>query len=115
MVTAAALLACVTVATAHPGHGSDLFVGTLKAATDETITIEFRDMTAMQLRRVNILLTEDTTFRIGKEPIESLDGMIGAHAAVAVDHEEGPTGEVTYRAREIRFRKPKNKDKDQPR
>lgn len=109
-LTIAALLSAPSVATSHPGHGSKLLTGTLKTVAKDAITIEFLDPATTQLRRVRILVDEDTKYRIGKEPIEEPESMVGLHAAAAVDYEEGPTGKVIYRAREVRFRKPKKKD-----
>ena len=108
LIMAAALLAAAPLAVAHPGHSS-LLTGTLKSVAEDAITLEFRDNATLQLRRVKILVNEETKLRVGKEPIDSLETMIGTHAAVVVNHEEGPRGQVTYHAREIRFDKPKNK------
>jgi len=108
----AALLAAAPGAAAHPGHGLEALTGTLKAVAEDAITLEFRDTATMQLRRVKILVNEETKFRVGKDPIDSPETMIGTQATVVVDYEEGPTGEVIYRATEIRFKKPKKKDKD---
>lgn len=106
---APALLAAASVAAAHPGHNS-LMMGTLKAVAEESITLEFRDPATLQLRRVKIVVNADTKLRVGKEPIESIDTMIGAHVAVSVNHEEGPNGEY-YLATEVRFDKPKDTGK----
>jgi hypothetical protein len=109
-VLIAALLSAASASAAHPGHGSDVLTGTLMSAAEDAITIEFRDLATTQLRRVRILVNEDTKYRVGKEPIDAPKSMIGAHAAAIVDYEESPTGEVIYRATEVRFRKPKKKD-----
>lgn len=110
IIMAAALLAAAPVAAAHPDHGS-LLTGTLKEVAEDSITLEFRDTATLQLRRVKILVNEETKLRVVKEPIDSLEGRIGTYAAVAVSHEEDFRGDVTYTAREIRFEKPKNKEK----
>ena len=107
-IMAAALLAAAPFAAAHPGHDS-VKTGTLKLVADDAITLEFRDTATLQLRRVKILVNEETKLRVGKEPIDSLETMIGTYAAVAVSHEEGLRGEVIYTAIEIRFEKPKKK------
>lgn len=107
-----ALLSGAPASAAHPGHGSKVLTGTVKAAAEGAITIEFQDVATMQLRRVRILVNEETKLRLGKEPIESPESMIGADATAVVDYEDGPTGEVIYLATEVRFRTPKKKHKD---
>lgn len=112
LAVAAAALLSAPAPVVHPGHGSDRFVGTLKSVNEDDFTLEFRDLGTMALRRVRILVTEETKFRVGKEPVDSLEPMVGMEAEVAVNYEEGPTGETVYRATEVKFSKSKKDDKD---
>lgn len=108
----ALLAACLSLsvnAIAHPGHGSKVVLGTLKDATREAIVVEARDAANGSLNRVRILLLPDTRFRIDKEPLPSLDGMVGQRAIVSVDWEDDERGGQTLRATEVRFSRPKKK------
>lgn len=109
-LTIAALLSAVPVAGAHPGHGSKVLTGTLKAVAKDAITIEIRDLATLQTRSVRILVDEETKYRVGKEPVEALGSMIGAYTVAVVDYEDGQRGEVIYRATDVRITKPKNKN-----
>lgn len=108
----AALLSAPPVAGAHPGHGSKVLTGTLKAVAKDAITLEIRDLATLQIRSVRIPVDDETKYRVGKEPIEAPGSMIGSDTAAVVDYEDGPGGEVIYRAIEVRITKPKNKKKN---
>lgn len=109
VILLAALLVTVPVEGRHPGHGSKVIMGTLKSVTSTAVTLEVRDPATASMRIIQILVDEDTKYRLGKEPVETPASQIGTRAVAVVDYEEGPNGEVVHRATEIRFTKPKNK------
>lgn len=94
-------------AAAHPGHGSKVIMGTLKEVTRDAIVVEVLDVGGGGMSRVRVLLQERTRYRVDKEPLPSLDGMIGQRAVVAVDWEDDDRGGQTLRATQVRFRRPK--------
>ena len=77
-----------TAALAHPGHGSKVVLGTLKEVTRDAIVIESVDPAVVGTVRVRVRLPAGTRLRIDKEPLASLDGMIGQRAIVTVDWED---------------------------
>lgn len=107
-----AILVCCLVAPSagaarHPGHGSKVVLGILREATREAIVVEVREIGPGGATRVRVRLTEDTRYRIDKERLTSLDGMIGQRAIVAVDWEDDDRGSQTLTATEVRFTRPK--------
>jgi len=110
VVLAALLHAAVPVrAFAHPGHGSKVVMGTLTEVAREAIVIETRDAASATVTRVRVLLQPDARFRIDKERLRSLDGMVGQRAIVSVDWEDDDRGGQVLTATEIRFTRPKKK------
>ena len=107
LLTALMLLASPLVAREHPGHGSKVVLGTLKEVTTDAIVVETRDAGGGGTTRVRVQLQPDTRFRIDKERLTSLDGMIGQRAIVSVDWEDDDRGGQTLRATEVRFTRPK--------
>jgi len=91
----------------HPGHGSKVVLGTLKEVTPEAIVVEVLDPGRGGTARVRVLLQPDTRFRIDKERLTSLDGMIGQRAIVSVDWEDDDRGGQTLKATEVRFTRAK--------
>ena len=108
-IVLAALVHAVTpvAALAHPGHGSKVVMGTLKEVSRHAIVIETRDAASATITKVRVLLQPDTRFRIDKERLQSLDGMVGQRAIVSVDWEDDDRGGQTLTATEVRFTKPK--------
>jgi hypothetical protein len=107
-----AALVCLTApraADGHPGHGSKVVLGTLKEVARDAIVVEVLDTGAGGLTRVRVQLQPDTRFRIDKERLTSLDGMIGQRAIVSVDWEDDDRGGQTLKATEVRFTRPKKK------
>ena len=97
------------VAGAHPGHGSKVVMGTLKEVSRDAIVIETRDTASATIVRVRVLLQPDARFRIDKERLQSLDGMIGQRAIVSVDWEDDDRGGQVLTATEVRFTRPRKK------
>lgn len=91
----------------HPGHGSKVVLGTLKEVTPEGIVVEVLDSGSGGLARVHIDLEAETRFRIDKERITSIDGMIGERAIVSVEWEDEVSGGQRLTATEVRFRRKK--------
>lgn len=87
----------------HPGHGSKVVLGTLKEVTKDAIVVETLDPAAGGTSRVRVLLQDTTRYRVDKERLTSLDGLIGQRAIVAVDWEDDDRGGQTLRATEVRF------------
>ena len=108
-VVLAALVYAATpvIARAHPGHGSTVVMGTLKEVSPEAIVVETRDVATATIVKVRVLLQPDARFRIDKERLQSLDGMIGQRAIVSVDWEDDDRGGQILRATEVRFTKRK--------
>jgi len=98
--------ACVETG-AHPGHGSKVVLGTLKEVTHDAIIVESLDPGGGGTSRVRVLLQADTRFRIDKERLRSLDGMVGQRAIVSVDWEDDERGGQTLTATEVRFHRAK--------
>jgi hypothetical protein len=96
-------------ALAHPGHGSKVVLGTLKEVTRDAIVVESVDPAAGGTVRVRVRLPAGTRLRIDKEPLASLDGMIGQRAIVAVDWEDDDRGGQVLTATEVRFTRPKKR------
>jgi hypothetical protein len=96
-------------ATEHPGHGSKVVLGTLKEVMPDAIVVEAVDPSGGGTTRVRVLLQADTRFRIDKERLTSLDGMIGQRAIVSVDWEDDTRGGQTLKATEVRFTRAKKK------
>jgi hypothetical protein len=103
-VVALVCLAAPVTARAHPGHGSKVVLGTLKEVARDAIVVEVLDTGAGGITRVRVQLQPETRFRIDKEPLSSLDGMIGQRAIVSVDWEDDDRGGQTLKATEVRFR-----------
>jgi hypothetical protein len=107
-----AALACaaapLTVST-HPGHGSKVVLGTLNEVAREAIVVEVLDTGGGGITMVRVQLQPDTRFRIDKERLTSLDGMIGRRAIVSVDWEDDERGGQTLKATEVRFTRAKKK------
>jgi hypothetical protein len=53
--------------------------------------------------RVRVLLQDTTRYRIGRERLTSLDGMLGERAVVSVDWEDDDRGGQVLTATEVRF------------
>jgi hypothetical protein len=96
-------------ASEHPGHGSKVVLGTLKEVTRDAIVVEVLDTGAGGLTRVRVQLQPETRFRIDKERLTSLDGMIGQRAIVSADWEDDERGGQTLKATEVRFTRAKKK------
>ena len=109
LVAAASWLTPAVVAVEHPGHGSKVVLGTLKEVTRDAIVVETLDAATGAVTRVRVVLQEDARFRIDKERIQSLDGMVGQRAIVSVDWEDNDQGGQTLTATEVRFTRPKKK------
>lgn len=92
---------------AHPGHGSMALVGTLVAVRVDAITIEVRDVASASTRRMDVTTNADTTLRMGKQVVPSLDAWIGASVVVTVDYEEGVDGRTIYTADKVQISPPK--------
>lgn len=108
------LLALVCAATpvaavVHPGHGSKVVMGTLSEVSRDAIVVETRDAASAAITRVRVRLSPDTRFRIDKERLQSLDGMVGQRAIASVDWEEDDRGGQMLTATEVRFTRPKKK------
>jgi hypothetical protein len=109
LVAALNCLSSPLVASEHPGHGSKVVLGTLKEVARDAIVVEVLDTGAGGITRVRVQLQPDTRFRIDKEPLTSLDGMIGQRAIVSVDWEDDDRGGQTLKATEVRFSRAKKK------
>jgi hypothetical protein len=111
LIVLAALAYAATPVTArvHPGHGSKVVMGTLKEVSRDAIVVETRDVASATIVKVRILLQPDARFRIDKERLPSLEGMIGQRAIVSVDWEDDDRGGQRLTATEVRFTKPKKK------
>ena len=109
MLAALVCLIAPRAADEHPGHGSKVVLGTLKEVTRDAIVVEVLDTGAGGISRVRVQLQPDTRFRIDKERLTSLDGMIGQRAIVSVDWEDDDRGGQTLKATEVRFTRPKKK------
>jgi hypothetical protein len=94
---------------AHPGHGSTVVLGILKEVAPDAIVVEVVDAGGGGTARVRVQLEPDTRFRIDKERLTSLDGMIGQRAIVSVDWEDDERGGQVLKATEVRFTRPKKK------
>ena len=94
--------------TCIPGMGPRSCWARSRKSRATPIVIEARDTASGTVNRVRILLQADTRFRIDKEPLSSLDGMVGQRAIVSVDWEDERGGQ-TLRATEVRFTRPKKK------
>ena len=105
----AALLSVSSVLLAHPGHGSTVVTGTLTAVAADAVSIDVRDLASLTMRRVRILVNEETKYRLGKEPLDSPRSFIGAQVVAAVNFEEDVKGDNIYLATEIRITPPKKK------
>jgi len=108
-VAALVCLAAPVTAREHPGHGSKVVLGPLKEVTPDAIVVEVLDTAGGGLTRVRVQLQPDTRFRIDKERLTSLDGMIGQRAIVSVDWEDDDRGGQTLKATEVRFTRAKKK------
>jgi hypothetical protein len=93
----------------HPGHGSKVVLGPLREVTPDAIVVEVLNTSGGGTIRVRVQLQRDTRFRIDKEPLFSLDGMIGQRAIVSVDWEDDERGGQTLTATEVRFTRAKKK------
>lgn len=93
----------------HPGHGSKVVMGPLREVTPAAIVVEVRDTGGGGTTRVRVQLQPGTRFRIDKERLTSLDGMIGQRAIVSVDWEDDERGGQTLTATEVRFTRAKKK------
>jgi hypothetical protein len=93
----------------HPGHGSKVVMGPLREVTPDAIVVEVLDTGGGGTTRVRVQLQPETRFRIDKERLTSLDGMIGQRAIVSVDWEDDDRGGQTLKATEVRFTRPKKK------
>jgi hypothetical protein len=106
LVAALICLPTLLAAREHPGHGSKVVLGPLVEVTRDAIVVEARDAGG-GTTRVRVLLQPDTRFRIDKERLTSLDGMIGQRAIVSVDWEDDDRGGQTLKATEVRFTRAK--------
>lgn len=105
-VVVASLLALLAAA-AHPGHGSTVVIGTLRAATPSALTIDVRDVGTGVVTATKVLVDADTKYREGKTPVTDVTPYIGTRAVASVDFEDGPSGDTIYRASEVRLTRPK--------
>jgi hypothetical protein len=105
----AVVVAATVDVAAHPGHGSKVVLGTLREVTKETIVVESVNGAGGGMALVRIRLQDDTRFRIDKERLTSIDGMVGQRAIVSVDWEDDERGGQTLTATEVRFTRPKKK------
>jgi hypothetical protein len=99
----------LTSAGAHPGHGSALLVGTLVSFNTDAVTIEVRDLASLTTKRIRVLVSADTKYRQGKERVQISESHVGSRIEILADYEEGPRGDTTYSATEIKLPKPKVK------
>lgn len=102
-------LAAPLAASEHPGHGSKVVLGTLMEVAPDAIVVEAQDAGGGGTTRVRVLLQPDTRFRIDKERLASLDGMVGQRAIVSVDWEDDDRGGQVLKAAEVRFTRAKKK------
>jgi hypothetical protein len=109
LLTAVVYLASPLGAREHPGHGSKVVLGPLREATPNAIVVEVLNAGGGGTARVRVQLQPDTRFRIDKERLTSLDGMIGQRAIVSVDWEDDERGGQTLKATEVRFTRAKKK------
>lgn len=109
LLTAVVSLASPLSAREHPGHGSKVVLGPLREVAPDAIVVEVLDTSGGGTTRVRVQLQRDTRFRIDKEPLSSLDGMIGQRAIVSVDWEDDERGGQTLTATEVRFTRAKKK------
>jgi hypothetical protein len=109
LLTAVVCLASPVGARKHPGHGSKVVMGPLREVTPDAIVVEVLDTGGGGTSRVRVQLQPDTRFRIDKERLTSLDGMIGQRAIVSVDWEDDERGGQTLTATEVRFTRAKKK------
>lgn len=109
LLTAVVCLAAPLGAREHPGHGSKVVLGALREVTPEAIVVEVLDAGGGGTTRVRVELQPDTRFRIDKERLTSLDGMIGQRAIVSVDWEDDDRGGQTLKATEVRFTRAKKR------
>jgi hypothetical protein len=86
---------------AHPGHGSMALVGTLVAAGATSISIEVREVESATTRRMDIRITPDSKFRLGKQSITTLADSLGHPVVVTVDYEEDVDGRTIYTAAKV--------------
>lgn len=93
----------------HPGHGSLALVGTLVAVRATSISIEVREVASATTRRMDIRITADSKFRLGKQPIPSLADSIGHAVVVTVDYAEDVDGRTIYTADKVQITPPKAK------
>ena len=84
-------------------------MGTLIQVTKDAIVLESLDSGGGGLTLVRVRLSDDTRFRLDKEPLGSLDGMIGQRAVVSVDWEDNDRGGQVLTATEVRFTKARKK------
>jgi hypothetical protein len=99
----------LTSAGAHPGHGSTLLVGTLVGFNSDEVIIDVRDPASLMTNRIRVLVGADTKYRQGKERVQVSESFVGSRIEVLADYEEGPHGDTTYSATEIKVPKPKVK------
>ncbi len=107
LVAALVHLAVPGSAREHPGHGSRVVLGPLREVTPDAIVVEVRDTGGGGTTRVRVQLQPDTRFRIDKERLTSLDGMVGQRAIVSVDWEVDERGGQTLKVTEVRFTRAK--------
>ena len=103
------VLLSLTSAGAHPGHGSTLLVGTLLSIAPDAVTIEVRDLASLTTKRVRVVVNKDTKYRQGKQRVLLSESYVGSRVEVFAEYEEGPRGDTTYLATEIKLPKPKVK------
>jgi hypothetical protein len=84
-------------------------LGTLKEVARDAIVVEVLDAGGGGTARVRVQLQPDTRFRIDKDRLTSLDGMVGQRAIVSEDWEDDDRGGQTLKATEVRFTRAKRK------
>ncbi len=110
LVLAPALWAAAPAATwSHPGHGTVALVGTLVAVEKEAVAIDVLDPGSGVVTRRRVAIDGDTRLRLRKEVLPSLTAWIGAAVVATVDYEEGPDGQIAYRATKVQVTPPKVK------
>ncbi|MFN8059535.1 MAG: DUF5666 domain-containing protein [Vicinamibacterales bacterium] len=104
----AAALSLVS-ASAHPGHGSTLLVGTLLSVSANEVTIEVRDLASLTTKRVRVAVDADTKYRRDKERVTWSELVVGSRVEIAAAYEEDADGRTAYLATEIKLPKAKPK------
>jgi hypothetical protein len=88
---------------AHPGHGEKaLLIGTIVSMQPTRIELEIFDRASASIRRVWVVVDEQTGVRAGKARLALTDLRAGMDVECASETDEGPDGAPLLRA--ITFR-----------